>query len=91
VIPQSGNLDKVVIEFRPQNGRLHGTMSDLADPGANPDEGGGAHLGLAFYRPDYGLDLGPDGEPTGTRSDFVRGSDGNIAWFRNHGRLYQKQ
>jgi len=51
----------------------------------------GAHLGLAFYRPDYGLDLGPDGEPTGTRSDFVRGSDGNIAWFRNHGRLYQKQ
>lgn len=90
-ITESGDLEKVVIEFRPDNGRLLGTMTDLADPSTNPDEGGGAQLGLAFYRPDYGLDLSPDGEPTGTRSDFVRGPDGNVAWFRSHGRLYQKQ
>jgi len=36
-------------------------------------------------------EVGPDGKPTGTRSDFVRGPDGNVAWFRNHGRLYTKQ
>ncbi|HXL63107.1 MAG TPA: hypothetical protein VN959_20975, partial [Mycobacterium sp.] len=35
--------------------------------------------------------LGPDNKPTGTRSNFVRGPDGNIAWFRNHGRLFRRQ
>jgi len=52
---------------------------------------GDTRLGLAFYRPDYGLDLGPDNKPVGTRSDFVRGPDGNIAWFRTHGRLFRRQ
>ncbi|RZK68651.1 MAG: penicillin-binding protein, partial [Rhodococcus sp. (in: high G+C Gram-positive bacteria)] len=47
------------------------------------------NLGLALYKTDYGLDLGPDLKPTGTRSNFVRGSDGNVAWFSNHGRLYR--
>jgi len=59
--------------------------------GNNPDSESGSRLGLAFYRPDYGLDLGPDDKPVGTRSDFVRGPDGAIAWFRNHGRLYRRQ
>ncbi|MFD4431226.1 hypothetical protein [Nocardia sp. NPDC058497] len=66
-------------------------MSDGADPSTNPDEDAGSPLGLAFYKPDYGLDLGPDGTPIGTRSDFVRGDDGKIAWFRSHGRLYRRQ
>lgn len=58
---------------------------------ANPDGQNSANLGLAFYRPDYGLDLGPDNKPTGSRSN-VRGPDGNIAWFcSQHGRLFRRQ
>ena len=57
----------------------------------NPDDPNSIKMGLAFYKPDYGLDLGPDAKPIGTRSNFVRGPDGNLAWFRNHGRLYRRQ
>ncbi|MCT7351135.1 hypothetical protein N4P33_02990 [Streptomyces sp. 15-116A] len=44
--------------------------------------------GAAFYRKDFTLDLGPDGKPVGSRSDFVRGPDGKVAWWRNHGGLH---
>ncbi|OBF90719.1 penicillin-binding protein [Mycobacterium sp. 852002-51152_SCH6134967] len=92
-ITESGSLEKVVIEFEGRDGRLHGTMSDLADPSTHPDEDAdtSAHLGFAFYRPDYGLDLGPDGQTLGTRSNFVRDPNGNVAWLRTHGRLYRRQ
>jgi hypothetical protein len=87
----NGNLETTVIDFQAGDGQLNGTMS-AADTSSDPEaEDTGTQLGLAFYRSDYGLDLGPDGKPTGTRSDFVRGPDGNVAWFRNHGRLYTKQ
>jgi len=85
-VVESGDLEKAVIEFRLGNGQLDGTTG-AAD--AKPDET--TKMGLAFYRPDYGLDLGTDNRPTGTRSNFVRGPDGNIAWFRNHGRLFRRQ
>jgi CubicO group peptidase (beta-lactamase class C family) len=78
-IPESGGLEHTVIEFRSGNGQLDGTT----DPGGP--------IGLAFYKPDYGLDLGGDNQPIGTRSDFVRGPDGSVAWFRTHGRLYRRQ
>jgi CubicO group peptidase (beta-lactamase class C family) len=39
-----------------------------------------------FYRDDYVIE--PD---LTSRSDFVRGADGRIAWFRTHGRIYQRQ
>jgi hypothetical protein len=42
-------------------------------------------LALAFYRDDYVLATGLDGEQL--RADFVRGPDSRIAWFRNSGRL----
>jgi len=64
-------------------------MSDAPDGIYLPDEQTVPNLGLALYKTDYGLDLGPDLKPTGTRSNFVRGSDGNVAWFSNHGRLYR--
>ena len=90
-VTESGSLEKAAIDFKARDGHLHGIMSDAADPSTNPDEENSAQLGLAFYRPDYGLDLGPDGNPVGTRSNFVRGPNGNVAWFRSHGRLYQRQ
>ena len=90
-VDQSGNAGEAIIEFRIGDGQLDGTMSAPDITGNNPDSESGSRLGLAFYRPDYGLDLGPDDKPVGTRSDFVRGPDGAIAWFRNHGRLYRRQ
>jgi hypothetical protein len=89
-VTESGSLEAAVIDFRANNGQLQGTMS-AGDASTDPDADTSAQLGLAFYRPDYGLDVGPDGKPVGTRSNFVRGADGNIAWFRNHGRLFQRQ
>ncbi|MEU8575433.1 hypothetical protein [Streptomyces asoensis] len=81
------------------NGRLRGTQtfrgSADADQVASEDEDSGAdqtgEVGLAFYRTDFALDLAPAGTPVGTRSDFVRGPDGKVAWWRNHGRLYRRQ
>jgi len=86
-VSQNGSLEQAVIDFRARDGQLAGTMAD-----ANPDGQDNAKLGLAFYRRDYGIDLGPNGEPTGSRSNFVRGPDGNIAWFCTlHGRLFRRQ
>ena len=96
-VVESGSLESVVIDFRGENGRLIGTIRDGADPSTfldgrpGPDENAGTTTGLAFYRPDYCLDLDADGQPTGTRSNFVRGPDGEVAWFANHGRLYRRQ
>jgi len=85
LINESGFREEAFIDFRVGNGQLDGSMtSSSADSAGSP-------LGLEFYRPDYGLDLGGDNKPVGTRSNFVRGPDGNIAWFRNHGRLFRRQ
>ena len=43
-------------------------------------------LTLAFYRDDFVLATDTYGQQL--RADFVRGPDGQIAWFRNSGRLY---
>lgn len=84
-IPESGELERVIIEFRSGNGQLDGTT------GSDDPTAGSGRMGLAFYRPDYGLDLGPDGKPVGTRSNFVRDPVGNIIWFRSHGRLFRRE
>jgi CubicO group peptidase (beta-lactamase class C family) len=90
-VAESGSLGQAIIEFRVGNGQLDGTVSADDITGSNPNQESSSRLGLAFYRPDYGLDLGPDNKPIGTRSNFVRSSDGTIAWFRSHGRLYRRQ
>ncbi|KZS65341.1 serine hydrolase domain-containing protein [Mycobacterium ostraviense] len=88
-VSQDGSRQQAVIDFWARDGQLAGCMG-AGD--ANPDGQNSARLGLAFYRPDYGLDLGPDNKPTGSRSNFVRGPDGNIAWFcSHHGRLFRRQ
>ncbi|OBG65122.1 serine hydrolase [Mycobacterium sp. E3339] len=85
-VSQDGTIEQTVIDFRARDGRLAGTMDIV---GAEPYS---VKLGLAFYRPDYGLDLGPDNQPTASRSNFARGPDGNIAWFcSQHGRLFRRQ
>jgi hypothetical protein len=45
---------------------------------------------LAFYRPDYVLVLAPDGSDSHTRANFVRGADGQVAWWRDGGRLFRR-
>ncbi|MGO4447252.1 serine hydrolase domain-containing protein [Mycobacterium sp. 2YAF39] len=89
-IPPSGILEQTIIEFQSGDGQLDGTTVG-ADASGRPDETSRTRTGLVFYRRDYGVDLGPDGKPLHTRSDFVRGRDGAIAWFRSHGRLYRRQ
>jgi CubicO group peptidase (beta-lactamase class C family) len=44
---------------------------------------------LAFYRDEYVLATGHNGQAM--RSDFVRGADGRVAWFRDGGRLWARQ
>lgn len=88
IVPD-GNLESTVIDLHADNGQLRGTMAG-GDDSSDPEDSS-PQLGFAFYRADYVLDLGPDGKPTGTRSNFVRGPDGTVAWFRNHGRLYRRQ
>ncbi|MEV6216853.1 serine hydrolase domain-containing protein [Nocardia sp. NPDC051833] len=89
LITETGAWDHAVIDFRSGDGRLIGTTVDSPDASTPP--GWPPTSGLAFYKPDYGLDLDADLEPVGTRSDFVRGTDGSVTWFRSHGRLYRRQ
>jgi CubicO group peptidase (beta-lactamase class C family) len=81
-IDEKGSMGEVDLELKAGGGTLQGRQS----------AGGAAlDLGMAFYRNDYVLDLDDQGLPVGTRSDFIRGPDGAIAWFRSHGRLYARQ
>ncbi|HET6739603.1 MAG TPA: serine hydrolase domain-containing protein [Kribbella sp.] len=44
---------------------------------------------FAFYRKDFVLALNPDGSPTHTRANFVRGTNGHVEWLRYGGRLFR--
>jgi Beta-lactamase len=88
-ITVSGSDDQSVIDFQAGDGQLVGTMGD-GDANTGPDPKSSAKIGLAFYRTDYVLVLGADNKPNGNRSNFVRGPDNNIVWFRTHGRLYRR-
>lgn len=98
-IDDKGTVEDVVVELTRHNGRLRGVQTFRSSSGAgqvtSEEEDSDAvqtgELGLAFYRADFALDLGPEGKPVGTRSDFVPGPDGKVAWWRNHGRLYRHQ
>ncbi len=71
-----------IFDLKAKGGQLHGTRTA---------GGQTIDVDLAFYRPDYALDLDSEGQPAGTRSNFVRASDGTVAWFRTHGRIYGRQ
>ncbi|NIK57667.1 serine hydrolase [Kribbella shirazensis] len=51
--------------------------------------GGQAMFRFAFYRKDFVLALNPDGTPTHTRANFVRGNGGQVEWLRYGGRLFR--
>lgn len=74
-IGPAGDLETGQFELTASNGQL------LATAGGTPA------ARLAFYRPDYVLILGPDGEPTPSRANFVRGAGGSVDWLLLGGRL----
>jgi hypothetical protein len=73
---------EMVVELVGRQGKLRGTRTTGDETTA---------FGLAFYRPDYVLDLDAEGQADGTRSDFVRAPNGSLGWFRSHGRLSARQ
>jgi CubicO group peptidase (beta-lactamase class C family) len=89
-ITGSGSVVRTVIDLRGHEGQLRGSRS-FANDTTDPTGADGEELGLAFYRRDFGLDLDAGGNPVGARSDFLRGADGKVAWFRTHGRLFRRQ
>jgi hypothetical protein len=75
-------------EIEPNGELVTGAYDLVADSGQLLATAGGVPLArLAFYRPDYVLVLGPNGEPTFIRANFVRGAGGNVDWIRLGGRL----
>jgi len=71
----AGDLETLEFELAADNGQLVGKVGGVAGPR------------LAFYRPDYVLVLGPGGEATHIRANFLRGADGHVDWLRLGGRL----
>jgi CubicO group peptidase (beta-lactamase class C family) len=90
VIAPDGKTLESTIELHTDDGRLDGTIT-TCDPSSDAEPLENNRVGFAFYRPDFALDIGQDGKPSGTRSDFVRDPDGAIAWLRNSGRLFSRQ
>lgn len=96
-INDKGAMEDTVITLTRHNGRLRGTQT-VQDPSSqataeeeDAGQGQSSDVGADFYRADFALDLDPDGRPIGTRSNFVRGPDGKVLWWRNHGRLHRHQ
>jgi CubicO group peptidase (beta-lactamase class C family) len=79
-IDESGVPADSTVEVRGHKGQLRIGPSDSGEPPR-----------LAFYGEDRVLELNPAGEPLGSRADFVRGPDGQVAAWRNHGRLLIRQ
>ena len=78
IIPPTGTpdtIEELAIDLRVADGGLR-VIGDL-------------ELILAFYRDDFVLTTDPEGQVK--RSDFVRGPDGGVAWFRDGGRIFAHQ
>jgi CubicO group peptidase (beta-lactamase class C family) len=77
--PPPGDAEETVITMRAADGRLRVAMMS----------GATVEFDLGFYRDDYAMIVSPSGQPTVNRTDFVRGADGRVAWFRIGGRLHR--
>jgi hypothetical protein len=82
VAPPPGEAEETVITMRAAGGGLRGRIVVGDADGVEGD--------FAFYRDDYVVALDAGGQPTPSRSDFVRGPDGRVAWFRFGGRLHRR-
>lgn len=78
MIQPDGPPDKIV--------ELHAELKAI---GGSLQVTGDMESSLTFYRDDYVLAV--DGDNQVTRSDFLRGPDGKVAWLRDGGRLWAKQ
>jgi hypothetical protein len=78
-------------QIGPDGVRLIGQFDATADAGQLlASEQGMALARFGFYRRDYGVVLGPNGEPSLSRANFVRGPDGEVDWLRLGGRLAKR-
>jgi CubicO group peptidase (beta-lactamase class C family) len=80
-IGPDGELGETAFVLRADGGRLS----------VDHPETGTSLGGLAFYRPDHVLKLDAEGREAGPRADFVRGTEGEIAWMRFGGRLFKHE
>lgn len=77
-VPPDGSPKKperLTVELRADGGGLRAT--------------GDLELSLAFYRRDYVVTT--DAQGLSKRSDFVRGPDGRVAWYRDNGRIFKRE
>jgi CubicO group peptidase (beta-lactamase class C family) len=82
IAPPPGDAEETAITMRADGGRLHARLVAGDAPAVEGT--------FAFYRDDHIVALYADGRPTPGRSDFVRGPDGRVAWFRFGGRLHRR-
>jgi hypothetical protein len=69
-------IEEMALELKAADGRLRVSGDSDAES-------------LGFYRDEYVLATDHGGQAS--RSDFVRGPDGRVAWFRDGGRLWARQ
>ena len=77
-VPPDGSPKKperLTVELRADGGGLRAT--------------GDLELSVAFYRRDYVVTT--DAQGLSKRSDFVRGPDGRVAWYRDNGRIFKRE
>jgi CubicO group peptidase (beta-lactamase class C family) len=82
-VDESGQWLETVLSLHARDGMLRGEMEQAGSVG---------DIEFQFYRDEYVLVLRDDGAPPGTsRANFVRGTDGRVAWLSNAGRLFARQ
>ncbi len=78
-----GDYQETIFSLRGIEGALQGRLERGS---------AGADVTLRFYRDEYVVYEGAGGGPPGSqRANFVRGSDGSVAWLSYGGRLYRHQ
>lgn len=76
-VPPTGSPEKpekLTLDLRADGGGLRAT--------------GDLELALAFYRRDFVVTT--DAQGLSKRSDFIRGSNGRVVWYRDNGRIFKR-
>jgi CubicO group peptidase (beta-lactamase class C family) len=75
----TGEIETGVLDMVAEDGQLTGSV------------GAQVQARFVFYRPDFVLLRGPDGEDFHSRADFIRGKNGHVDWLRVGGRLIRHE